>query len=176
MDVKIEKGFWKSFKRYIDGENPLRWAFWVEKYYDVKRGIKSLYHYFWVVTKMVPWDYSSILIMLKFQVKTLADYLDESGIEEETSRNAKVKKMRRFIELAENHLKDNYAERCGYNYKFNFKLVPVEDNPDLSYMETDETPEQQEANSKAIHAAHELEEKEWKEMINTLKDMRGWWD
>ena len=177
MEVRFASGFFKSFKRnIIDIDKPWKWAFQEDRYYRIKRAIKSLISYFRITTEMVPWDYHSILKMMKFQVGVLSNYLEKHGLEVEEDRLPKIEKMKRFIELANHHIEDDYADRCGYNYDYGFKFVPVEEKPDLTQLVSAAPPEVEENNTRAIKESHELEEKEWNEMIELLKDMRGWWD
>lgn len=176
MEVRFADTFWPSFKKMIDSENPFRWAFWKTQWWNLKRSLWALRKYFRITTKMVPWDYGSVLEMMKFQITLLADYIEKKGIEIDEDRLPKVEKMRRFIELAEHKLEDDYAERCGFDHGFDFEFQPVDGNENLSKLETNETPEQKKKNAKAIEDAHKLEEKEWNEMFELLKDMRRWWD
>lgn len=177
MEIRFADTFWKSFKRnVIDVDMPWTLSFWRDKWYHLKRSLWALRKYFRITTKMVPWDYSSVLEMMKFQIGILADYLDTKGIEVDEGRLPKIQKMRRFVELAEHKLEDDYAERCGFDHDYEFVFEPVEGNPNLSKLETNETPEQEANNIKALKESHKLEEKEWNEMIDLLKDMRSWWD
>ena len=115
--------------------------------------------------------------MMKFQIEILSDYIETNGLEVDEHRLPKVEKMKRFIELADNHIKDDFADRCGYDYDYNMNWITLEDDDNnLSELKTTETNTQKTNNSKAIKASHKLDEKEWKEMIELLKDMRSWWD
>lgn len=177
MEVRFASSFFKSFKRnIIDIDKPWKWAFWSDRYYKIRRSIRSLISYFRITTKMVPWDYNSILEMTKFQVEILADYIEHKGIEVEESRLAKVAKMRRFIELANHHIEDDYADRCGYNNDYGFGFFPMEGNQNLVQLISEAPPEVESSNNRAIKEGRELEEKEWNEMFEILKEMRGWWD
>lgn len=176
MKVNASNTFIKSFKKMVDTQNPLKFWYWQDKWYYLKRAVKSLKEYFWVTTKMVPWDYSSVLTMMKFQIEILANYIEKKGIEIDETRLPKIVDMRRFIELANNKSVDNYAERCGYNYCHELYFIPIEGKPNFSELASDETAEVKESNRKALMASHELEEKEWNEMFEILKNMRSWWD
>jgi hypothetical protein len=176
MKIHSLPSFGKSLKRFLNAEKPWRWEYWRDQWWHFKRAIWSLRKYFWITTKMVPWDYSSILEMTKFQVGLLADYIEKRGYEVDESRLPKIAKMRRFIELADHKLKDDYADRCGYNFEHGFDFVPVEGSPELTELVSNAPPEVEENNIRAIKEAHELEEKEWKEMFELLSEMRGWWD
>ena len=175
MEVKATDSFFKSLKKITDSTKWWTFWYWVDVYYNVKRAISALWKYFPIVIKMVPWDYSSVLEMMQFQIKVLADYIEKNGIEVRENSLPKVQKMRRFVELAQNHSDDNYAERCGYIYT-GFDFEETDDHPGCYKMVEKGSKEEQETNIRAIKAAHKLEEKEWNEMIDLLKDMRSWWD
>jgi hypothetical protein len=177
MKIHAVDSFEKSLKRFLNTEKPWRWEYWRDKWYAFKRAIWALRKYFRITTKMVPWDHSSVLMMLKFQVGLLADYIEKKGIEVDESRLPKVARMRRFIELMDHKIADDYAERCGYNYGYGFDFVPVEGSSDLTELVSNAPPDVEDNNSKAIMEAHELEEREWEEMFDILKnDLRSWWD
>ena len=162
MKVIATNSFFKSFRisRISD------------TWFKFKRAIWALYKYFRITTKMVPWDYGSILEMMKFQITILANYLEEKGIEVEKDRLPKIEKMRRFIELADNHIKNDYGNRCGFNYENN-EFVLVEENLYEFKAKDDDIDKMNEI---AIKNSNELEEKEWNEMTEILKDMNTWWD
>jgi hypothetical protein len=175
MKIIASNDFLKSFKKLIDSYSPWKWEFWRQKYYDLKLKLWALRKYFKTVTMMTPWDSQSIIIMLKFQIEILSNYLEKRGHEEEKSKLSKVTKMKRFVELANNYLEDNYLDRCEFIHR-DMKFVPVEGEKDLMELKFDETPEEAEHNAKALQEIAKLQEKEWKEMIGLLKYMRGWWD
>ena len=175
MEIKAHAEFFKSLKRIIDTKKPWKLMFWRHNYLDFKRSLWALRKYFKITTKMVPWDYGSVLEMMKFQIEILSNYIEKDGIEIDKDRLPKVERMKRFIELADNQLEDNYFDRCNFLYK-DMKFIPVEGDSNLVELKFDKTDEEKEHNHKAIKNAHELEEKEWNEMIELLKDMRSWWD
>ena len=151
-------------------------------WYSFTMSFWALRTYFKVTTKMVPFDYSSVLHMMNFQINILANHIEKYGHEVDISRLEKVKNMKRFVELSNNQLKDNFAERVGYDFNYEIKFEETEETKNKKYelklfeMNSTETPEQKEKNNKALKDATELEEKEWNEMIELLKDMRAWWD
>jgi hypothetical protein len=109
---------------------------------------------------------------MKFQIEMLKNRI-EKGFEEETSKKEKVKDMDRFIELANNYLEDNYMERCNYDPgELKFKEPDNNGNFEI-YFESDLTEEER---KEKITEIMELKNKEWNEMIDLLKNARGWWD
>lgn len=173
MEIRIANTFWKGFKKMINSENPWRWQFWVHRFYDFKWTIKNFFKYFKIVSKMRPWDFRYNLEMMKFQLEILCNNI-KYGNEIDETRLPKIEKMRRFIELADNQLEDNFADRCGYISR-DIEFVKDE-NGIYTINFNNETEEESEQNSKALKESHELEKKEWDEMMDILKDARSWWD
>lgn len=174
MKVKATDTFFESLKKIENSHKPWKFVFWKYKLYDLKRIIKNLIKYFKIVTKMTPWSYHSILEMLEFQLKILKNSI-ENGIEVEESRMAKVRKIERSIELIRNQLDENYAERCGWVSR-PLKFTPDKDNENIVSLDFEETEEEAKQTKDALKKGRELEESEWNELFNTLKEMRGWWD
>ena len=175
MEVRFAKTFWPSFKKMIDSENPLRWQYWVHKWYDLKWAIRNYRKYSRVVADMRPWDSHSVIKMMRFQIDYLSKTMEKNSMEVEESLKPKIEKMNRFVELADHYMEEDYADRCGFDHDYDFTFEPVEGEPKLSQLGSTETPEQKENNIRAIREGHELEEKEWEEMMELLKDMRSWW-
>jgi hypothetical protein len=97
--------------------------------------------------------------------------------------------MRRALELLKYKLDDNYVERAenelGSLSKWDWEV------DDDGVLVDRDTPEQKKHNRKVFKRAHEIEEKEWKELWDIIKgtkfskrydkeydgtDMRAWWD
>jgi deoxyadenosine/deoxycytidine kinase len=157
--------------------------FWQDKYYDLKWGIWATYKYFRTVWKMRDYDYNNILVMMKFQLELLCDRIEFRGFEVEEDRMKKVKDMRRVIELLHNQIEDNFTERCGYDYNYKIDFVECEDKKGYYEAVDNKTKEQDENNDRALKEASKLEEDEWNELWDTIKNgkhagygMWGWWD
>ena len=165
--------FFQSFKKMINSTKPWYFGFWKNLYYDFKRYSTNLFKYHKIVKKMYPWDGASIYQMVKFQLEILLPNI-ENGMEEEVSRDKKVKDIKRLIELLDNYEKENYADRCGYDANWNFYFEEKKDG--LVEMLTDETEEQKEKNQKALLASYELEKQEIAEIGELFKKIPTWWD
>lgn len=175
-------------------------SMWVDLYYDIKWSTWALFKYFKIVTKMRPWDYSYILQMQKFQIGILMKNVD-AGYEETISKNNKVEKMKRWIELCDNHINDNYSSRCGYlfDYEIGFELIEdTKDKPEnerMYEMVSHGGTQTDEERRNCIIKAQKLAEDEWNEMNDIIKgivvnddnhdddyivnngtDARGWWN
>lgn len=171
MEVKFADTFWPSFKKMMNSENPRKFEYYKHKWYDFKRALWALRKYFRVTTKMVAWDSGSVIEMMKFQIGILADHIETRGLEVDENRLPKVEKMRKFIKLAEHYREDDYADRCGYE-DGNLEMVSTESG--IEMVQAD--PDVDRHNARVFKEAHKLQEKEWDEMIELLKDMRSWWD
>jgi len=160
MKIVLTDSFFKSFKEnVIDRHIWYKFKFWKHKWYDLIRGLKNLKAYFKVVIGIYPWnaDYT-ILALTKISLKRLLKYL-EDGSEVPETRLPKVKDVKRTIELIDHHLKDDYAERCGWE-------------PDLETIFEPPTEEE----SKSLKKSYKLQELEWDELFIHLKKMRSWWE
>ena len=168
-------GFFKSFKKsFIDIRKPWKISFWEDIYYDVKWYFWALFKYHKIVRGMRPWDACYIFKMIKFQLEVLLPQI-ENGNEEEESRGEKVKDIKRFIELLNNNINDDYVARCGFDYNFEFDFVKT-DHKDLVELKSNETKEQSLKNSKALEDAHKLEKDEMEEIGRLITKMPGWWN
>lgn len=175
MEVKFADTFLPSLKRMINSEKWWHWRFWQHRWYDLTWAVGNYIRYFRIVGKMRPWDYSSNLKMMKFQVDLLYNSMKKYSNEVEWDLSQKLKRMERFIELANHKLEDDYTDRCGFDYDYEYGFDMDSDNDKKYKLLTTESKDQKDKNSKALKEASDLEEKEWNEMIELLKDMRSWW-
>ena len=129
---------------------------------------------------MRPFDYHYILVMMKFQVEILCDSI-EKGYEVDETKNPKIQKMKRFIELANNQLIDEYADRCGIKFDYKTEFVPIPDTEQLPKSKRLYTMERRGGSqsddeiAQLIIKSRELQDEEWNEMIDLLKEAREWW-
>jgi len=171
MEVAFADTFLPSLKNLVNSENPWHWRYYRSKWYDLKWIIWAKLKYRKIVREMTPWDYGSVLKMLKFQIEVLSHYIEHKGYEVPEDRLPKVKNMKRFIELANGKIEDDYTSRCGYKDGGKGFLGMLNDE-ELS----EEDKKIEKHNTKVFKKAQKLEEKEWEEMFNLLKEMRSWWD
>lgn len=143
--------------------------------YNLKQSIYYLKTFFWNVWWFRGFDYSYTLILLRKALMENLKSMQSSPVKEvDETRIPKEKKLKRAIQLLENLLDDDYAERCGYDYEYDIDFVKKENG--LYELVSTETAEQEEHNAKAMNKAHRLEEREWGELFRILKkDMRSWW-
>lgn len=155
-------------------------------WYDFRRGIKNLFTHFKIVWQSGDFDYGYVLRMLKFKLERLEETLQD-GYEVDEDRLPKIEDIKRCIELLDNKLKDNYAERCGYIHgdsKHEFVPIEKDENGEQLYeLVVTRFTQTSEEVREIFKKAQELEQKEWEELWDTIKkgnkspvDARGWWD
>jgi hypothetical protein len=115
------------------------------------------------------------------------------GMEIRETRDKKVEKMQRAIQLLKHKLDDDYTARIevelGKLILHDWEFEELE-NGNHRLIDND-TPAERKHNRMIFKEAHKLEDKEWIELWNILKgtkysktwgdafdgtDMRGWWD
>ena len=116
-----------------------------------------------------------------------------AGMEIRETRDKKVEKMQRAIQLLKHKLDDDYTERIEAELgELILRDWEFEDLGDgTSRLIDNDNPAERKHNRMVFNAAHKLEDKEWIELWNILKgtkysktwgdtfdgtDMRGWWD
>jgi len=157
------------------------------KWYDFRRGVKNLITHFSIVWHSGDFDYHYILRIQKFKLERLLKVL-ETGNEVEEDRNPKIEDIKRCIELINNQLEDNYAERCGYqNDRIITEFEPIDEklgDEKLFKMVNKHPNPQTDKELRTIFTnARKLQKKEWDELWDTIKDgnkgefgLNSWWD
>ena len=157
----------------------------------IPRFIKYSWKFREELSNYYEFDSSSNLNLLKKGFVFLKKSI-ENGNEVESSRNNKVIKIERAIQIIDNVINDNYHEMAEKEtgLKFSFS-VKIKDN-NMFYVDDDV----KENNKILILKAIELEQKEWNELFEILRgseeikygkpfdenyvhdgnDMRSWWN
>jgi hypothetical protein len=119
--------------------------------------------------------------------------MSEKGIEVTETRDVKVQKMRRALELLKHKLDDDYIQRAelelGEINRSEFDFEPVEGKEGFYRMIDNDTPAEKKHARNVYKRARVIEETEWKELWDIYKgkkfttwekydgsDLRGWWD
>lgn len=188
MKVQITDSFTKSLKRLIWHQHWLYRTYAMFRY-DIPLFVKNVWRFRKELWNHQWWDYRYNLEMMYRSLSITYEGMKKRGIEVSETREPKVKAMGRALELLKHKLDDDYIERAEA------ELGPLSDWE----WETDEngvlidrdTPEQKEHNRNVFKRAHEIENKEWKELWEIFKgtknskkydkkydgtDMRAWWD
>ena len=148
---------------------------WKMRYYDLKQYLWSLKTYHKIVKQMVPYDYHSIVSMLDFQIRILKNRM-EKGYEVDETLNPKLIDMERLLTLLNNKIEDDYMERCGYKHnEKDFEFIPSPDRPNSYMLVDNDTEEEKQIQRDIFKRGYELEENEWSQICELLKNMRSWW-
>jgi hypothetical protein len=188
MKVQFTDSFGKSLKRLIWHQHWLYKTYALFRY-DIPLFIKNMWRFRRELWNYQWWDYRYNLEMLYRSLSITYEGMKERGNEVSETREPKVKAMARALELLKYKLDDNYVERAenelGPLSKWDWEI-----DEDGVMIDRD-TPEQKKHNRKVFKRAHEIEEKEWKELWEIIKgtkfskkydveydgtDMRAWWD
>jgi hypothetical protein len=192
MKVEFKESFFESVEKLVWYDSNL-WKVWAAIRYDIPlffknvwRFRKELYNHQW-------WDYRFHLEMMYRSLSIMEKGMSEKGIEVTETRDVKVQKMRRALELLKHKLDDDYISRAeselGELILGDFEFEKTEEG---NYKMVDlliETASVRKHNRKVFKRASDIEETEWKELWDIFKgkkfttmddfdgsDLRGWWD
>jgi len=175
--VKIEfaNSFSKSIKRLIRHQ-----TWWYQTYslfrHDLPRFFKNIWTFRKALWSHYWFDHHGTLKFLEIGLTNISDTVEKHGHEVDESRLKKVAKMRRAIELIKNYNESNYIEMAeselGPLVLHDWEFEDVEDKPNYSRLLDNDTEEEKAHNRKVFERAHEIEEKEWKELFEILKGQR----
>ena len=192
MKVEVKDTFFESVEKLVWYDTNL-WKVWAAIRYDIPlffknvwRFRKELYNHQW-------WDYRYTLEMMYRSLSIMEKGLSEKGIEVTETRDVKVQKMRRALELLKHKLDDDYVDRAESELgelsrnPIDFELI--EGKEGLYRLVDNDTPAEKRHARKVYKRARVIEETEWKELWDIFKgrkfttwekydgsDLRGWWD
>jgi hypothetical protein len=192
MKVEFKNSFFESVEKLVWYDSNL-WKVWAAIRYDIPlffknvwRFRKELYNHQW-------WDYRFHLEMMYRSLSIMEKGMSEKGIEVTETRDVKVQKMRRALELLKHKLDDDYIQRAelelGEINRSEFDFEPVEGKEGFYRMIDNDTPAEKKHARNVYKRARVIEETEWKELWDIYKgkkfttwekydgsDLRGWWD
>jgi len=191
MKVEFKDTFFESVEKLVWYDTNL-WKVWSAIRYDIPlffknvwRFRKELYNHQW-------WDYRFHLEMMYRSLSIMEKGMSEKGIEVTETRDVKVQKMRRALELLKHKLDDDYIQRAelelGELTHKSIEFEPIEGSDSYRLVDTD-TPAEKKHARKVYKRARVIEDVEWKELWDIYKgkkfttwekydgsDLRGWWD
>jgi hypothetical protein len=177
---------------FFDSLNVMRrhHTWWYRTYetirYKIPEFLKNVYRFRKQLWNHRWWDYRFTLDMLKRGLEIQEQGMRTKGIEEQTSLNLKLQKMRRAIEILETIGQEGWIEKA--EQILGQKCSWSDDAYDF-FAERSE--EQKDTDSKILKLSHEIQENEWKELWRIFQgpdyknskytesdgtDLRGWWD
>jgi hypothetical protein len=192
MDVQITDSFTKSLKRLMWHESKVYKVYALFRY-DIAHFLKNIWRFRKELWSHAWWDYRFTLNMLERSLTIMEKGMSEKGIEVSETREPKVKKMQRALELLKNSREDNFVDRAEQELgelklsEWQFELL---ENGNRRLID-DESEGDKEHNRKVYQRATQIENDEWNEMWEIFKgtkyskkygkkydgtDLRGWWD
>jgi hypothetical protein len=192
MKVEFKDTFFESVEKLVWYDSNL-WKVWAAIRYDIPlffknvwRFRKELYNHQW-------WDYRFHLEMMYRSLSIMEKGMSEKGIEVTETRDVKIQKMRRALELLKHKLDDDYIQRAevelGEINRNPIDFEPIEGKEGLYRLVDNDTPEAKKHARKVYKRARVIEDTEWKELWDIFKgkkfttwekydgsDLRGWWD
>jgi len=170
MKVEFKDTFFESVEKLVWYDTKL-WKVWE----FIRRGIPNFFGNIWKFRKELYnhqwWDYRYTLEMLHRSLVIMEKKLSVKGIENWPSREKKVLKIRRAIELLDNRLGDNYVQQAekelGELVLRDWEFEPTEDG---NYRLIDnDTNEEREHNRKVFKLSQSIDDREWRELWNIFK-------
>jgi hypothetical protein len=170
MKVEFKDSFFESIEKLVWYDTKL-WKVWE----FIRRGIPTFFGNIWRFRKELYshqwWDYRYTLEMLHRSLVIMEKELSVKGIEVHESRDKKVAKIRRAIELLDNRLNDTYTEQAekilGELYSNPWEFEPTEDG---NYRLIDnDTKDEKAHNSKVFKLSQSIDDREWRELWNIFK-------
>jgi hypothetical protein len=192
MKVEFKDSFFESVEKLVWYDTNL-WKVWAAVRYDIPLFFKNIWRFRKELYNHQWWDYRFTLEMLYRSLSIMEKGMREKGIEVTETRDVKVQKMRRALELLKHKLDDDYIQRAegelGELSNNPIEFEPVEGKEGLYSMVDNDTPAEKRHAKKVYKRARVIEEMEWKELWDILKgkkfttwekydgsDLRGWWD
>lgn len=182
MEVKFADSFGKSLKRLI-----MHKTWWYKTYeffrYDIPRFIRNVWAFREVLWNHRWWDYHFTLEALRTSLEIMEKGM-HGGLEIKESRDKKIKKMQRAIQILNNIEEDNYIDLAEAALgkelimrSLEFEEIEGEtmDNPmgekgeKLYQLVDKDTPEERENNRQIFDLSHKLAEDEWSELWQIFK-------
>jgi hypothetical protein len=191
MKVEASDTFFESLERLAWYDTKL-WKVWEFIKITIPRFFKNIWRFRKELAHHEWWDYRYTLEML-YRSLVIMESKMHDGMEIRETRDKKVEKMQRAIQLLKHKLDDDYTARIevelGKLILHDWEFEELE-NGNHRLIDND-TPAERKHNRMIFKEAHKLEDKEWIELWNILKgtkysktwgdafdgtDMRGWWD
>lgn len=171
MKVEFKDTFFESVEKMVWYDSKLGkvWEFF-------KRGLPTFIKNIWKFRKELYshqwWDYRYTLEMLHRSLVIMEKGM-HNGIEVPESRDKKIAKMQRAIELLKHKLDDDYIERAeseiGALLQLDWEFEVVPENPSTSRLIDNQTKEEKEHNRRVFKLAQTIEDREWRELWNIFK-------
>jgi hypothetical protein len=166
MKVEFKDTFFESVQKLVWYDTKL-WKFWQAVRYDIPSFLKNIWRFRKELYSHRWYDYRYTLEMLHRSLVIMESKMHD-GMEVAESRDKKIAKMQRAIQILKNIIDDNYIEMAeaelGELIMHDWQFEEVPDNPGYSRLVDNETPAERKHNRKVYDKARRLGEAEWKEL------------
>ena len=178
MKVEFADSFGDSLKTLIRHE-----SWWYKTYevirYKIPVFFKNIYRFRKMLWNHRWYDYRFTLEALQTSLEIMEVKMHD-GMEVRESRDKKIAKMQRAIQILKNINDDKYIEMAeaefGELIMRDWEFEDVPDKPGYSKLVDNETPSEKKHNRKVFDRARKLEAEEWKELWKIFEgqDIRGY--
>jgi len=171
MKIKVNNNTFLESLKKLNNHNRLYYRIYSILRYDIFHFIKNIWIYRKNLWNATDYDASYSLGFVETQLTRVSKYLEKYGMEENISKNKKIKKINQAIELIGNFRKDLYIKiaenQLNKKVSTNFKFVDInDDESELISMNTD----QEELNNSEIFSlSQKIERTEWDRLFEILK-------
>ncbi len=164
MKVEFKDTFFESVEKVIWYDSKL-FRVWDVISNGIPRFISNVYKFRKELYDHSWWDYRYTLEML-YRSLVIMESKMHDGMEIAETRDKKIAKMQRAIQLLKSRIDDDYTDRAQKVLgEINYKPFEFEKTEDGNYLLLDnDTPAEKKHMRKVFAYAHKLEEKEWKEL------------
>lgn len=171
MEVKFASSFGDSIKTLIRHQ-----TWWYKTYetirYKIPYFFKNIYKFRQVLWEHRWWDYRFTLTTLRTSLEIMEKGM-HNGLEVRETREKKIAKMQRAIQILKNIENDDYISMAeselGEIIHHPWEFEDAIDHPGFYQLVDKDTPEEKEHNRKVFDRADELETQEWNELWEILK-------
>ena len=164
MKVEFKDSFFESVEKVIWYDTKL-WKVWDTITRGIPRFITNVYKFRKELYDHAWWDYRYTLEMLHRSLVIMESKMHD-GMEIRETRDKKVVKMQRAIQLLKSKIDDDYTDRAQKVLgEINFRPFEFEEMEDGNYkmIDNDTVPEKKHM-TKVFAYARKIEEAEWKEL------------
>jgi hypothetical protein len=172
MEVNFSDTFFKSLKTLAWHESKIYKSYSLFRY-DLPRFFRNVWRFRKVLWNHQWWDYRFTLETLHTSLSIMEEGMSTKGWEVRETRDKKVEKMRRVLELLQHKIDDDYVDRAekelGDIRYTPWEFEEVEGNSDLVKMVDNDSDEDKQHNRKVFELAREIEEKEWREIWDIFR-------
>lgn len=166
MKVEFKDTFFESVQKLVWYDTKL-WKAWDAIRYGIPGFLKNIYRFRKMLWNHRWWDYRYTLEALQTSLEIMEVKMHD-GMEVRESRDKKIAKMQRAIQILKNINDDRYIEMAegefGELYLRDWEFEDVPGKEGYSQLVDNETPSEKRHNRKVFNRARKLEAMEWKEL------------